>query len=85
MYVGYVASIEEAGLSFKEKAIKHSRDRNIHPIIIKLYIHVCLIKIQVLNENQLCETNRSGRTFLRRKTRWHSSGRSFGQIVTKMV
>ena len=46
-----MAQIVEAGLSSKEKAIKHSRGRNIHPIVTKLGINVCLIKTQVFNEN----------------------------------
>ena len=47
----YVALIEEAELSSKEKAKKHSRRRNVHLIVTKLGIHVGLIKIQVLSEN----------------------------------
>ena len=40
--MGHVTPIEEAGLSSKEKAIKHSLGRNIHPINIKLGIHIGL-------------------------------------------
>ena len=43
----YVALIEEAGLSSKEKLIKHSRGRNIHSIITKLGKFVGLIKSQI--------------------------------------
>ena len=41
----YVVQIVEAGLSFKEKAIKHSKGRNIHLIISKHCIQVDLFKI----------------------------------------
>ena len=36
----YVAQIEEAGLSSKEKAVKHSRARNIYIIVSKLCIQL---------------------------------------------
>ena len=49
--LGYVALIEEAELSSKEKVIKHSRGRNINRIVTKLNIHVGFIKIQ-----DLCKT-----------------------------
>ena len=49
--MAYVTLIEGAGLSSKENAIKHSRGHNIHSIVIKVSIHVVLIKIQVLSEN----------------------------------
>ena len=65
--MGYVAPTEETGLSSKDKAIKHSRRRNIHSIVIKLDTYVGLIRIQVLSINKLCDTNRSDRIFLERK------------------
>ena len=43
--MGYVAQIVEAGLSSKEKAIKHSRGSNIHLNVSKLCIQVGFIKI----------------------------------------
>ena len=46
-----MAPIEEAGLSSKEKAIKHSRGSNIHSIVIKLGINVGHIKIKILSGN----------------------------------
>ena len=49
--MNYGAPIEEAGHSSKQKAIKQSRDRNIHSIVSKLGINVGLIKTQVLSEN----------------------------------
>ena len=45
----YVTPIVEAGLSSKEKAIKYSIGRNIHPIATKLGINVGLIKTQFFN------------------------------------
>ena len=54
-----MAPIKEAGLSSKEKSLKHSRGRNFEWIFIKLYTHVILIKIQILCENKLCGINRS--------------------------
>ena len=38
--MGYVAPIEEAGLSSKEKALKRSRGRNFDPIVTKLGTNV---------------------------------------------
>ena len=49
--MGYVTPVVETGLSSKEKAIKHTRGRNIHPIVTKLGINVGLMRIQILNEN----------------------------------
>ena len=49
--MSYVTSIEEAGLSFKEKPLKHSRGRIFNWIVTKFHIHVGLIKIQILCEN----------------------------------
>ena len=49
-----MAPIEEAGLSSKEKAIKHSRDL----IFTKLSTNVGLIKTQFEVEDQLCEEAR---------------------------
>ena len=48
--MGYLALIEEAGLSSKEKSIKHSRGSNIQHIVTKLCIQVGL-RIQILSEN----------------------------------
>ena len=45
--MGYVAQTLEAGLSFKEKAIKHSIGPHIHSIVIKLIVQVGLIKFCV--------------------------------------
>ena len=66
--MGYVTPIVEAGLSSKEKLLKHSRGRNFNWIVTKFHTYVGLIKIQVLCENYLCGTNRSGNTFLHRKS-----------------
>ena len=66
--MGYVTPIVEAGLSPKDKPLKHSRGRNFHWIVTKFHTHVGLIKIQILCENKLCGTNRSGNTFLQRKS-----------------
>ena len=49
--MGYMALIEEAGLSSKEKFIKHSGGRNIYSIVTKLNANVSLIKTQILKEN----------------------------------
>ena len=48
--MGYVAQIEEVGLSSKGKSIKHFRGRNIQRIV-KLGMYVGLKKIQILCEN----------------------------------
>ena len=67
--MGYVAPIEGTGLSSKEKTLKPSCDRrNLDWIVTKLYTHVALIEIQILCKNQTCGTNRSGNTFLQRKS-----------------
>ena len=47
----YVASIEGAGLSYKEKALKHSRGCNFDCIVTKLDTHIDFIWIQILWEN----------------------------------
>ena len=49
--MNYVAPIEGAGLSSKEKALKHSRGRKFNWIVIKFYTHEGLIRIQILYEN----------------------------------
>ena len=43
--MSYVASIEEAGLSSNQKALKRSRGRNFDPIVIKYGTNVGLIKL----------------------------------------
>ena len=43
--------IVEAGLSSKEKSLKHSRGRNYDRIGLEFHTHVGLIKIQILCEN----------------------------------
>ena len=43
--------IEEEELSSKEKAMKHSRDSDIHSIVTKRAINVGPIKIQIFSEN----------------------------------
>ena len=49
--MGYVTPIGEAGLSSKEKPMKHSRGRNSDWIFTKFHTHVGFIKIQNLYEN----------------------------------
>ena len=49
--MNYVAPIEGAGISSKEKTMNHSGGRNFNWIVIKLYTHVGLIRIQILCEN----------------------------------
>ena len=47
----YVTPIVEAGLSSKEKLLKHSRSRNFNWIVTKFHTPVGLIKIKILCEN----------------------------------
>ena len=62
--IGYVAQIEAAGLSSKEKSVWHSIGRNFDPIDFKLVAHTGLIKSQIKFVNELCGANRRGKTFL---------------------
>ena len=66
--MGYVTSIVEEGLSSKEKPLKHFRGRNFDGIVTTFHTHVGLIEIQILCKNYRCGTNRSGNTFLQRKS-----------------
>ena len=63
-----MAQTEVAILSSKEKALVHDRGRNFDSIVSKLGINVGNIKIQVKFEDELCGTNRKGRTSIQRKT-----------------
>ena len=63
-----MAQTKVAILSFKEKALVHDRGRNFDSIVSKLGINVGNIKIQVKLIDELCATNRGGRTFLERKS-----------------
>ena len=58
MKISYVAQIRAAGLSSKEKSVRHSKGRNLDPIIFKIGTHVGLIKLQIKFENELCGANR---------------------------
>ena len=49
--MGYVTLTVEAGLSSKEKPLKHSRGRNFDYIVTKFHTHVGIIKIHILCEN----------------------------------
>ena len=76
--MGFVALLEGARLSYKEKSLKRSRGRNFDLIILKLDAHVCLIKIQNGFVGKPFENNMSGRTFLQSKTR----GPNFDPIIS---
>ena len=67
MKISYVAQTEMAILSSKEKALVHDRGRNFDSIVSKLGMNVGNIKIQIKFVDELCGTNRRGRTFLQRK------------------
>ena len=67
MKISYVAQIEVAILSSKEKALVQDRGRNFNFIVTKFGIHVGFIKIQIEFVDVLCETNRSGNSCLQRK------------------
>ena len=62
-----MAQIGAAGLSSKEQSCRHSRGRNFDPIVFKIGTNVGSIKTQIKFENELCEANRRGRTFLEKK------------------
>ena len=47
----YVTLIGLAGLSSKEKPLKHCRGRNFDWIVSKFHTHVGLIKLKILCEN----------------------------------
>ena len=55
-------------LSSKEKALVHYRGRNFDTIAIKLDTLVDLVEIQIGFVDELCDTNRRGRTFLQGKS-----------------
>ena len=82
--MSYVESIEEVGLSSKEKALKCFRGRNFHPIITKLAIHVGLIKLQIEFGDGLYCVNRRGRTFLKRNFSVVPRGQNFNSIFIKL-
>ena len=48
-----MAQIGAAGLSSKEKSVRHSRGRNFDPIVFKIGTHVGLIKPQIMFENEV--------------------------------
>ena len=65
--ISFVAQIEVASLSSKEKALVPDRGRNFELIILKLGINVVFfIKIQIEFIDELCGANRSGNTFLQK-------------------
>ena len=58
-----MAQIRAAALSSKEISDWHSRGRN-YDLIVKIGTIVGLIKPQIMFENELCEVNKRGRTFI---------------------
>ena len=64
MKISYVAQIGATGLSSNKKSYRHSRGPNYDLIVTKIGTHVCIIKLQIKFENELCGANRRGRTFL---------------------
>ena len=57
MKISYAAQIGTAGLSSKEKSVRHSRGRNFDPIAFKIGTHLGLIKPQIKFKNKLCGAN----------------------------
>ena len=81
--MGYVAQILKAGLSSKEKAIKHSRGRNINFIVSKLCIQVGSIKICFFVKINYVGQVRAAGLSSKEKSSRHSRGHNFNTIVTK--
>ena len=79
-----VALIGGARLFSKEKAIKHSKSRSIHPIVTKLDIYVGLLRILLsLKINYVALIGSAGLSS-NEKSGKYSIGRNFDPIITKL-
>ena len=81
--MGHVAPIVRAGLLFKVKALKRSRDRNFDPIITKIGRLVGFIKIQALYKNRHLTLIDVARLSSKEKVLTDDRCRNFDLIVTK--